>query len=114
MTEETNINYEETLSALLKTSVSGTGEEELLRIASTYSLQITAQQIKALLFLEFLSHLWHFNGRTDEANWLIAFNRRWLELKENNNSDYFVMKALEHISLRKLINENTFKVNINK
>ena len=44
----------------------------------------------------------------------MSFVDRWLELKQYNNSDAFVMKALEFISLRKFLNENSLKVNIDK
>jgi len=43
-----------------------------------------------------------------------SFIERWLELKQYNNSDMFVMRALDSISLRKFIGENAFKVNIEK
>lgn len=101
-------NLEESFSKLFTTSVSGSGEEELLRIASQYSLQISASQIKALLFLEYLATL------NPALAWVQGFVERWLKLKQNNNSDLFVMKALEYISLRKFLGENSFKVNIEK
>lgn len=103
-------NLEEAFQTLFKTSASGTGEEELLRIASTYSRQLTAAQIKAICYLEWITH----KLPALDAIRLEHFIERWLSLKQYNNSDVFVMKALEHISLRKFINENTMKVNIEK
>lgn len=105
---DTDKNLESEFASLFGASVSGSGEEELLRIASRYSLQISATQIKALLFLEFLSNI------APSLGWIKDFISRWLQLKENNNSDLFVMKALEYISLRKFLGENSFKVNIEK
>lgn len=103
-------NLEDTFQQLFKTSASGTGEEELLRIASTYSRQLNARQIKAILFLE-----WQIPMLPDtEKDRIRHFVNRWLELKQYNNSDIFVMKALEHIALRKFIGENSVKVNIEK
>jgi hypothetical protein len=113
-TTDTSLNFEEALGGLLKNSVSGSGEEELLRIASRYSLQITANQIKALLFLEYLADMWKAYDFLWEAEFLYKFCAKWLQLKENNNSDMFVMKALEYISLRRFLNEQSFKVNIQK
>lgn len=104
-------NLEDAFQNLFKTSASGTGEEELLRIASTYSRQITTRQIKSILYIEW---------RAGEAEGLSQtelmrnFVTRWLELKQYNNSDLFVMRALDSISLRKFIGENSFKVNIEK
>jgi len=103
-------SLESAFDSLFKTSVSSSGEEELLRIASAYSSQISSPQIKLLLYLEYRA------SRMSPANAhrLTTFISRWLELKKNNNSAPFVMRALESISLRKFINENTMKVNIDK
>lgn len=103
-------NLEDAFQNLFKTSASGTGEEELLRIASNYSMQLTAKQMRCLLYLE-----WHMPKLTEPRKAQVRhFVDRWLALKQNNNSDLFVMKALEHVSLRKFITENTMKVNIEK
>jgi hypothetical protein len=104
------LNLEEKFQDLFRTSVSATGEEELLRIASTYSRQLTAQQIRLILLLEYLV----FDLPERSAKKIQHFVHRWLELKQYNNSDAFVMKALEFISLRKFLNENSFKVDIQK
>jgi len=109
--EDVDKNLEDAFSNLFKTSASGTGEEELLRIASRYSMQLTASQIKVLLWLEWAADT---QAPPTQRAWIHAFVGRWLSLKENNNSDVFVMKALEYISLRKFLNENSFKVNIEK
>jgi len=110
--EETpSANLEDAFQNLFKTSASGTGEEELLRIASTYSRQITARQIKSILYMEWRAS--EANG-TSPTQLLRDFVTRWLELKQFNNSDMFVMRALDSISLRKFIGENAFKVNIEK
>lgn len=118
------VNLEDAFSKLFKSSTSGTGEEELLRIASNYSLQMTAKQIRCLLFLEHRAKMYGELARAETsalkikykfiADYLHEFVYRWLELKQHNNSDVFVMRALDSISLRKFINENTLKVNIEK
>jgi len=105
-----DINMEDAFGKLFSTSSSGTGEEELLRIASTYSRQFSSKQIKVLLYLEWSIPIYP----PDTQKRIRKFIDRYLELKQYNNSDGFVMKALEHISLRKFINENTMKVNIEK
>jgi len=108
--EETDANLEDAFQGLFKTSASGGGEEELLRIAADYSLQLTAPQIKALLYLE-----WCIPKLSDSEKMKVRhFIDRWLQLKRNNNSDMFVMKALDFISLRRFINENSMKVNIER
>ena len=104
-------SLEDIFAKMFQSSVSGTGEEELLRIASTYSRQITAPQIRCLLYLEYRA----FTSKSATTPKILrSFVDRWLELKQYNNSDAFVMKALEFISLRKFLNENSLKVNIDK
>lgn len=108
--KEENANLEDAFQSLFRTSASGTGEEELLRIASTFSMQITTRQMKALLYLE-----WASASQTPEMRKQITrFVSRWLEFKQHNNSDLFIMRALDSISLRKFVGENAFKVNIEK
>jgi len=104
------VNLEDAFQDLFKTSASGTGEEELLRIASKHAMQLSAAQIKVLLYLEWQAQIYPDPYKSQ----VLGFVQRYLELKQNNNSDIFVMKALEHISLRKFINENSMKVNIEK
>jgi hypothetical protein len=115
------INLEEAFGNIFNTTKSGTGEEELLRIASQFSLQLTGAQMKLLSYLlhraERSQVLGEINSDSNflaEAQLIRQFVVKWLEYKQNNNSDVFVMKALEHISLRHFINENSFKVNIDK
>jgi hypothetical protein len=107
------VNIEDAFQDLFKTSASGSGEEELLRVASKYSLQIRAKQIRCLLFLEDRAATLQSKDAS-AAQRLRRFVSRWLELKEFNQSDVFVMKALEYVSLRKFLNENSFKVDIQK
>jgi len=127
ITSQSEKNLEEAFGNLFKNSVSGTGEEELLRIASRYSLQMTAKQIKCLLFLEHKAKMFeelYFSAKKQNDNkwikykftaeYLRAFVAKWLQLKEHNNSDVFVMRALDSVALRKYINENSMKINIEK
>jgi len=109
--EKEDVNLEDAFQGLFKTSASGTGEEELLRIASTYSRQLSARQIKAILYLEWQAGVRDNKPYVDLVRFFID---RWLELKQFNNSDMFVMRALDSISLRKFIGENAFKINIEK
>lgn len=102
---EKNINLEQVFSNLFEKG--GSGEEELLRIASTYSRQITPQQIKAILLLNYANSFL----KTDI---LKDFCDKWLELQQFNNSATFVMRALESISLKKFIGDQTFKINVDK
>jgi len=108
--DASDVNIEESFGNLFKTSASGTGEEELLRIASTYSRQFSAKQIRVLLYLEWCAPSYPPEQRLQ----IRRFIDKYLELKQYNNSDGFVMKALEFIALRKFIGDNAFKINIEK
>lgn len=114
MTEEPQkTNLEDAFQSLFKGSASGSGEEELLRIASNYSRQLTSPHMKLILWLE--DHALAVHGIAPEWTKRVQnFVARWLELKQYNHSDVFVMKALEFISLRRFLNENSFKVDIKK
>lgn len=109
---DTNIE-EVAVSDLLGNSSSPGGEEEMLRIASEFSLQLDADQIRAILWLEmFAKRL----GRVlpEEGRWLANWCAEWRKLKKNNHSDQFMVAIMDKISLRKFFNEQTFKVNIDK
>jgi hypothetical protein len=108
--DKNKINLEEAFQGLFE-GASGTGEEELLRIASTYSRQITGEQMRGVIFLKLFGSL-----LPEENRYIIdeIFIKSWLELKQYNNSAIFVMKALEYISLKKFLGENAIKVNVEK
>lgn len=114
MTQETEqVNLEDAFQGLFQTSATGTGEEELLRIASKFALQVTSPQIQCLLYLKDLA-IGIEKKDAILSRRLKSFITDWLEYKQHNNSDIFVMKSLEQISLRKFFNENSFKVDIQK
>lgn len=108
--ESQDSNLEDAFQNLFQTSASAGGEEELLRIASKHAMQLSARQIKVLLYLEMMVKAYP----KEQQEMISNFITRYLELKQNNNSDVFVMRALDSISLRKFINAGSFKVNIEK
>jgi hypothetical protein len=111
MSDETQpqINFDEFFKNIFE-QAAGTGDEELLKIAANYSRQITVGQMRAITFLKWLAS---FASETLKTR-LLDFVENWLELKRFNNSDIFVMRALESISLRKFLGENAIKVNVEK
>lgn len=111
---DTPINLEDQFGQdMMEGGFSATGEEEMLRIASEFALQLDADQIRAILFVENM-------GRRlkqilpEEGQFLLDWAREWKRLKKNNHSDQFINAIMGSISLRKFFNENTFKVNIEK
>ena len=103
-------NVEDAFQGLFSSASSGSGEEELLRIASQFALQITAPQIRVVLFLKDVA----LKRGGEVASRINAFVDEWLRIKSHNNSDIYIMKALEYVSLRKFLNEQSFKVDIQK
>lgn len=95
-------------------STSGSGEEELLRIASNFALQLSARQINRLLWLK-LAALRLRNAKKDNLAIVFdAFITNWLEWKKYNGSEAYIMRGLDSISMRRYLNEGSFKVNIDK
>lgn len=90
---------------------SGTGEEELLRIATKFSVQMTAQQMRTLMICQMIAER-EPNHRN--AKMLTNITSRWLEMKQYHGSMLYVMRALDSIALRRFVNENSVKVNVQK
>lgn len=111
MPEKPEINLEDAFQGLFKDSSSGSGEEELLRIASRYSLQLSAAQCRALLYLQDKASTLKDENKKIRLN---NFVENWLKFRQYCGSEMFITKALETISLRRYLNESSFKVNVEK
>lgn len=109
-----NENLEDAFQSLFASSISGNGDEELLRIAGEYSMQLSARQIRALLRLKLKSYDFLRKEKAHVSRKLELFISQWLLYKRNHNSDLYVMRALDSIALRKFIGENSVKVDIQK
>jgi len=107
------INVEQAGMDLIGNSSSPGGEEEMLRIASEFSLQLDADQIRAILYVESFARRLALIMPAEGAI-LLDWAKEWRKLKKNNHSDVFMVNIMDRISLRKYFNENTFKVNIDK
>jgi len=103
---------EDVFDDILGNIQSPTGEEGLLKLASKYALQLDGRQMRALMFAEaFIAD----NKCTEDIKQkMTKMLNKWLEYKQFNRSNVFVMTALDSISLRKLITENTMKINVQK
>jgi len=111
---EDSKNLESSFQSLFGSKLSGTGEEELLRLATTFSVQLSSEQVRILLYLNFLARAYEKDGHDNVAKIFDSFCLKYIEYKQYNNSDVFVMRALDSIALRKFMNENTFKVQVQK
>lgn len=109
-----NETLEDKLQNIFGGNVSGTGEEELMRLATKYSLQFHSRQIRILLYLNDLAFRYEAISRPVIAQRLRAFVTMYQDLKQYNNSDMFAMRALDAIALKKFIGENAIKVNVEK
>ena len=104
-------SIEQAVNDLFKGGTTGTGEEELLRLASKYSMQLSAQQIKCLLYIKYWANM---TGDPVQKMTLDEFVQLWLAWKEYNNSAGFIMRIIGDISMRRFITEQSFKVDIKK
>lgn len=114
--EDELIKKDENISEELETELeeAGTEEEGLLRVASKYSIQLSGYQLKVLIFIDYVADVIEKKGFIDEAERLRNMKRRYLELKQYNRSDMYIVKILEYISLKNFLGENAIKVNIEK
>jgi len=108
-------NIEEAFADLFKGGTTSTGEEELLRVASKYSMQLTTAQMKCLLYIAWTANkIEADNPKSFVPLQLRDFVKKWLEFKEYNNSAPFIMRVIDFISLRRFLTEQSFKVDIKK
>lgn len=109
--EPKQVSTEELFGNLFGASASGTGEEELLRIAAKYSLQLDGRQIQCLSKIELI-----IAEKPDSQTsiTLRKFVEAWLEYKQHHKSGLYVMEALDSIALRRFITSEAFKVNVQK
>jgi len=113
--EKPQQNLEGLFSDLFKGGgTTGTGEEELLRVAAKYSMQLSAAQIKCLLYILHQADILMAEKKFQSAAILNKFIVKWLEWKEYNNSAGFISHVIGDISMRRFLTEQSFKVDIKK
>lgn len=104
-------NLEQAISNIFQSSVSASPQEELLRQASKYSMQINIDQIKGILFLKWLANTLGdpvFKMTIDD------FVKEWLEMKQYDNTSAFILQLYRYNSLERYLNENSLKLNVQK
>lgn len=85
---------------LLETMGTGSsGDEEILKVASKYALQLTGVQMRGLMLLRLAKNLCN----PEDKERIDVFCEEYIKMKEYNGSDMFVMAALREISLKKFI-----------
>ena len=95
-------------------SLQSGGDEELLRVASAHARQYTSDQIKVLIFLGMLVKIYNYQGDDLTAELVQFVIDEFKELKRYNNSDRFVMRALDSISLRRLMNNDSINFQLKR
>lgn len=115
--EEKVPTIQDRFQALLGSGGSGGEDEKMLELAAKYSVQLSAQQIRILLAINFIADM-HEMRATDlslgYAKVLRSFLKKYIEYKQYHASDFFVSRAIENLSLRRFINSDAFKVNVQK
>jgi len=93
----------------------GAGEDEkLLELASSFSVQISGAQLRVLMSLYTFSDVLELNGKPEQAKLVRSFIKKYLELKKYHGSDFYVMRALDSISLRKFMSQTPIGVDVIK
>jgi hypothetical protein len=108
--KESQINLEDKWKGLFESSDLN-GEEELLKTATKYTIQIAPDQSRCLLFVRYVARLASNDIKKDQLN---GFVKDWLEFQRYNNSQSFIMRILEAIALKRFWTQDTIKTNIQK
>jgi len=99
LTEEEKLAIQEALMSLF--SSGGTDESELIQVLERKTLNLTGEQIKALLYLKSLNNRF--------VNDLI---NHYLYLKQFNNAYRIILKGIELLSLYNFI-KGRLRINVN-
>lgn len=92
---------------------SGSADEEILRIASNYALQLTPDQIYTVMKLKaFAEDYKHINPQLTEI--VENFTSQWLEVKHFHESGSFILRVIDALSLKRIIPADATKVNVMK
>lgn len=105
-----NEQLKDAITNLFSNSQSVSGEEELLRLAAEFAIELTPGQIQVLCLFRIIS----MQVSEFRANQIREFVKSYLEFKRYNNSKRHVRDSLDSISLAKWIKTNAFNVNMNR
>lgn len=94
----------------LMTQSSGGGDEELLRIASNFSRQITGRQQRTMAML----YMFGISKGGEIEKKITKFLDYYMTNKQYHESGPFVMRALDAIAVKRYIDPGAVKVNVNK
>lgn len=113
--DEVNRTLADKFQALLGSSSVGSEDEKLLEVASNFSVQLSASQLRILVGLKlFANVLDEVEKKPEQAQILRQFVKDYVELKKYHGSDFYVMRALDSISLRKFMQERPIGVDVLK
>jgi len=113
MESEKEISLQERFQQLLGSSSMGGDDEKLLELASSFSVQLSASQIRILLALNMFGDILELEGNRGSLV-IRNFIKKFIELKKFHGSDFFVMRALDSVSLRRFMQEKPIGVDVIK
>lgn len=113
ITENEALDLEKSIKGMFGKGASAGGEEELLKVVAEYAIQISAQQMRVLMWLR------DFGLRQKEKNPMLAiridtFIAEWREYKKNHQTVESILKANEAINLGKWIKAGLIDINVQK
>lgn len=111
MPEKEAPNVVDIMSAF--THSAGSSEEEMLRLASNYALQLRPDQLECLMKLEMFAIDYGENNADLKTN-IELFIDKYLKLKHFHESGYFIRSIISDLSLKRIIPPDATKVNVMK
>jgi len=112
--DQQNTALADRFQQLLGSSMSGGEDEKLLELASNFSVQLSAAQVRTLIAVNMFADVLDSKGKIDQAKILRSFLKKYLDLKKYHGSDFYVMRALDSISLRKFMSQTPIGVDVIK
>lgn len=111
MSEEKKPNIADLMANFGDTS--GGSDEEMLKIASNYSLQMSGRQIACLMKLKMFALSYGHLNKTLLSD-IETFIKEYLELKHFHESGPFIRAVIGDLSLKRIIPNDATKVNVMK
>lgn len=91
----------------------GSGDEEMLRIAQDYALQIRPDQIYCLMNLKMFALDYGSYNKTMKTT-IELFIKDYLEMKHYHESGFFIRQIIADLSLKRIIPADATKINVMK
>lgn len=105
----------ERFNELFGSTAVGGDDEKLLETATKFAVQLSADQVRILSTLAMVADALEFVEKKEaQAKVLRSFIKNYIMYKQFHGSDFFAMRALDSISLRKFMGPNPISLDVVK